>query len=154
MSVGELIVQFGLSITTLFVILSLSIFSIVSVLRSRAFSDPETWPKKERIRLRLMEIGAGCAVVLCWIGGLVAAAYSPLWNDNGINWSFFKGYSQILDVGLLATVVIGLPTLATAFWLKLRRHNWSDGEAPSESSYLLNYSLWLAIIWSKLLIGW
>jgi hypothetical protein len=27
--------------------------------------------------------------------------------------------------------------LSTAFWLKLLRPNWSDGEAPSTSSYIL-----------------
>jgi hypothetical protein len=56
-----------------------------------------------------------------------------------------------VDQGIL---LIGLPMLATAFWLKILRHNWPDGEVPSASTYLVNYSLWLALIWSKLVIGW
>jgi hypothetical protein len=154
MSVGELIAQFWLSVTIVFVIVSLSIFSIVCVLRSKTFSCSETWTEKERNRIRWLEIGTGSAMVLCWTGALISLAYSPLWADRAINWSFFKGDTPVLDVSMLGIVVIGLPTLSTAFWLKLLRHNWSDGEAPSVSTYLLSYSLWLAFIWSKILIGW
>ena len=98
-------------------------------------------------------------MVLCWTGSLIAASDSPLVVNGAINWSLFNGDTRYGDthylaVSMLAVVVIGLPMLSTAFWLKLLRHNWSDGEAPSTSSYILNYSLWLALIWSKILIGW
>jgi hypothetical protein len=79
--------------------------------------------------------------------------------DGTINWSLFNGDTgygdtHYLAVSMLGVVVIGLPMLSTAFWLKLLRHNWSDGEAPGTSNYILNYALWLTLIWSKSLVGW
>jgi hypothetical protein len=154
MFVSEHIVRFLPSVTILSVIISICIFSIVHVLRSRESSCAETWTANERTRVWWMKIGTAIAVILCWTGALISAVESPPWVDGAINWSLFNGDTHVLDVGLFGIVVIGLPTLATAFWLKLLRHNWSDGEAPSTTMYFYNYSLWLALIWSKLLIGW
>jgi len=159
MAIAELIARFWGSVAILGAITLLSIYSIVAVLRSKTSSYPEKWTDKERIRIRRLKIGTAIAVALCWTGGLIAASDSPLVVNGAINWSLFNGDTRYGDtnyfaVGMLGVVVIGLPTLSTAFWLKLLRHNWSDGEAPSTSSYILNYSLWLALIWSKILIGW
>src|SRR5215510_339499 len=159
MGIAKLIAQFWVSVAMLAVITLLSIFLIVFVLRSKTSSCSETWTEKERTRIRWLKIGAAIAVLLCWAGSLIAASDSPLLVNGAINWSLFNGDARygdthFLAVSMLAVVVIGLPMLSTAFWLKLLRHNWSDGEAPSTSSYILNYSLWLALIWSKILIGW
>jgi hypothetical protein len=154
MSIGDFVARFGLSVTMLSAIILLSIFFVLRVLRSKTLSRAETWSEDERTRISWLKIGTTIAVVLCWTGAFVSAANSPLWNGGTINWSMFDGYTYILDVGLWGILVIGLPMLATAFWLKILRHNWPDGEAPSASMYLANYSLWLALIWSKLVIGW
>jgi hypothetical protein len=159
MAIPELIARFWASVAMLVVITSLSAYSIVYVLRGKTSSGPETWTEKERIRIWWMKSGTAIAVVLCWTGSLIAAGDSPLVVNGAINWSLFNGDTgygdtHYLAVSMLAVVVIGLPTLSTAFWLKLIRHNWSDGQAPSTSSYILNYSLWLALIWSKILVGW
>jgi len=159
MGIAKLIAQFWVSVAMLAVITLLSIFLIVFVLRSKTSSCSETWTEKERTRIRWLKIGTAIAVLLCWAGSLIAASDSPLLVNGAINWSLFNGDARygdthFLAVSMLAVVVIGLPMLSTAFWLKLLRHNWSDGEAPSTSSYILNYSLWLALIWSKILIGW
>jgi len=159
MGIAKLIAQFWVSVAMLAVITLLSIFLIVFVLRSKTSSCSETWTENERTRIRWLKIGTAIAVLLCWAGSLIAASDSPLLVNGAINWSLFNGDTRygdthFLAVSMLAVVVIGLPMLSTAFWLKLLRHNWSDGEAPSTSSYILNYSLWLALIWSKILIGW
>jgi hypothetical protein len=159
MAIAELIARFWVSVAMLAAIALLSIYLIVHVLRSRTSSCPKTWTEKERIRIWWLKIGTTIAAVLCWTGSLVAAGDSPLVVNGAINWSLFNGDTRYGDthylaVSMLAVIVIGLPMLATAFWLKLLRHNWSDGEAPSTLSYILNYSLWLALIWSKILIGW
>jgi hypothetical protein len=154
MSIGEFIAQLWLSITILSVIVVLSIFCIVHVLRSTARSCSKTWTDNERARIRWLTRGTTIAVVLCWIGAVIAASDAPLSVNGTINLSLFNGDTHILDVIVLGVIAIGLPALATAFWLKLLRHNWADGEAPTVSSYFFNYSLWLALIWSKLLIGW
>jgi heme A synthase len=159
MAIAELIARFWVSALMLAAITLLSIYSVVAVLRSKTSSCPEKRTEQERIRIWWLKIGTAIAVVLCWTGGLIAASDSPLVVNGAINWSLFNGDTRYgdtyyLTVSMLAVVVIGLPMLSTAFWLKLLRHNWSDGEAPSTSSYILNYSLWLALIWSKILIGW
>jgi hypothetical protein len=154
MSVGEFVARFGLSVTILSAIILLSTFFVVRVLRSKTFSRVETWSEDERTRILRLKIGTTIAVVLCWTGAFVSAANSPFWIDGTINAYLFDGNTYILDVGLWGILVIGLPMLATAFWLKILRHNWPDGEAPSASTYLVNYSLWLALIWSKPVIGW
>ncbi|SRR5712691_1579865 len=154
MSVGDFIARFWLSVAMLSTIILLSIFFVVHVLRSKTFSRAETWTEDERTRIWWLKIGTTIAVVLCWIGAFVSAADSPFLVSGTINWSLFDGDTYILDVGLLGIVVIGLPMLSTAFWLKILRHAWPDGETPSTSTYVLNYSLWLALIWSKPVIGW
>ena len=159
MAIAELIARFWASAAMLAVITLLSAYSIVYALCSKTSNCPETWTEKERIRIWWLKIGTAIAVVLCWTGSLIAASDSPLVVNGAINWSLFNGDARYGDthylaVSMLAVVVIGLPTLSTAFWLKLIRHNWSDGEAPTTSSYILNYSLWLALIWSKILVGW
>jgi hypothetical protein len=122
--------------------------------RTKTSSGPETWTEKERIRIWWLKIGTAIAVVLCWTGGLIAARHSPLVVNGTINWSLFNGNTDYLALSVLAVIVIGLPMLATVFWLKLLFHNGSDGDAPSTLSYILNYLLWLTLIWSKILIGW
>jgi len=159
MAIAELVARFWVSVAMLAAISLLSTYFIRYVLRSKTSSCPETWTEKERIRIWWLKIGTAIAVVLCWNGGLIAASDSPLVVNGAINWSLFNGDARYGDthylaVSMLAVIVIGLPMLSTAFWLKLLRHNWSDGEAPSTSSYILNYSLWLTLIWSKILIGW
>ena len=154
MSIGQFVARFGPSVTILSAIILLSIFFVVRALRSKTFSRAETWSEAERTRIWWLKIGTTIAVVLCWTGAFVSAKDFPLWIDGTINWHLFDGYTFILDVGLWGILIIGLPMLATAFWLKILRHSWPDGEVPSASSYLLNYSVWLALIWSKLLIGW
>jgi hypothetical protein len=109
---------------------------------------------EERDRLRYLKIGVSIAVALCWIGALVVVYDSPMVANGAINWSWFSGYANLLGVVVLTIIVIGLPTLATAFWVQLLRHSWSGTEVPELSSYLLNYSLWLCLIWSKIFIGW
>jgi hypothetical protein len=140
MPFGEFVARFGLSVTILSAIILLSIF-FVRVLRSKIFSRAETWSEDERTRITWLKIGTTIAVVLCWTGAFVSATNSPFWIDGTINWSLFDGYRYILDIGLWGILVIGLPMLATAFWLKILRHNWPDGEVPSASTYLVNYSL-------------
>ena len=159
MAIAEHIARFWVSIAMLAAITLLSIFSIVYVLRTKISSCAGTWSEKERIRIWRLKISTAIAVVLCWTGSVIAASDSPLLVNGAINWSLFNGDTRYGDthylaVSMLSVVVIGLPMLSTAFWLKLLRHNWSDGEAPSTSSYILNYSLWLALVWSKILIGW
>lgn len=159
MGIAELVARFWVSVAMLAAISLLSTYFIRYVLRSKTSSCPETWTEKERIRIWWLKIGTAIAVVLCWNGSLIAASDSPLVVNGAINWSLFNGDARYGDthylaVSMLAVIVIGLPMLSTAFWLKLLRHNWSDGEAPSTSSYILNYSLWLTLIWSKILIGW
>jgi hypothetical protein len=114
---------------------------------------------EERNRIRYLKVGTTIAVGLCWIGAFIVATDSPVLVNGAINWSLFNGDTRYGDtnhiaVGMLAVVVIGLPVLSTAFWIQLLRHNWPDAEVPSASTYILNYSLWLAFIWSKILIGW
>src|SRR5476651_2272328 len=82
MSVGEFIVQFWLSATILSVIVSLSVFPIVSILHSKTLGCPQTLTEEQRGRIRWLEIGTAVAVVLCWVGALLAAADSPLWVDR------------------------------------------------------------------------
>ena len=159
MAIAELVARFWVSVAMLAAISLLSTYFIRYVLRSKTSSCPETWTEKERIRIWWLKIGTAIAVVLCWNGSLIAASDSPLVVNGAINWSLFNGDARYGDthylaVSMLAVIVIGLPMLSTAFLLKLLRHNWSDGEAPSTSSYILNYSLWLTLIWSKILIGW
>ena len=154
MSFGDVMLRFWPSATILSLIILFAIFLIDRAWHNKEFSRAETWTTNERTRVWWLKAGTTIAVVLCWIGALFTAFESPIWVDGAINWSLLAGYTYVLNVAVLAIVVIGLPALATAFWLKLLRHNWSDGEAPSTLMYFCNYSLWLLLIWSKPLIGW
>ena len=61
----DLVVRFLPSVTILSVIISISIFSIVRVIRSSEFSCAETWTANERTRVWWLKMGTTIAVVLC-----------------------------------------------------------------------------------------
>jgi hypothetical protein len=159
MPIADFIERFWQSIAILAVVVLLSAFSIVYAVRKRPSSSPDTSTAEERSLIRYLKAGTTVAVVLSWIGAFIVATDSPVLVNGTINWSLFNGDTRYGDtnhiaVAMLGVVIIGLPVLCTAFWIQLLRHNWPDAEGPSASTYILNYSLWLALIWSKILIGW
>jgi hypothetical protein len=154
MSTAELVEQFWPSIAVVAVVTSICVLGLMYVVYRPAASTSATWTTEVRDMLRYLKIGASIAVALCWIGALVVVSDSPMVVNGAINWSWFSDDANLLGVIVLTIIVIGLPTLATAFWIQLLRHSWSGTEVPELSSYLLNYSLWLCLIWSKLFIGW
>jgi hypothetical protein len=74
--------------------------------------------------------------------------------NRTINWPWLGDGANLLALAVLLVIVIGLPILSTAFLIQLFRRNWGTTEVPSVSTYVMNYSFWLFLIWSKILIGW
>src|SRR5262245_12558239 len=154
MSPAELLERFWPAIAIIAVVGSLSVFCLFYALRRPVVTSSATWTTEERDRVRILKIGTSVAVVLCWIGAFIVVAGSPIMANGAINCSWFKEDTNLWAMAILAVIVIGLPILATSFWIQLLRHSWSGTEVPDVSTYLLNYSLWLGVIWSKILIGW
>jgi len=118
-------------------LLSHFFYSIVYVLRSKDLQLSETWTEGERIRIWWLKIGTAIAVVLCWTGSLIAAGDSPAggeWCNQLVLCSTEIPAMAILTIWRSVCwlwLSLDYQCCRRHFGLKLLRHNWSDGEAPS-----------------------